>query len=257
MTLQIARRMLAQEMKGLTEEPMEGFRVKLIDEQDLFEWDVVLFGPPGTIYEGGYLKALLQFPVNYPFSPPTMRFTTKLWHPNIYESGEVCISILHPPVDDPQSGELPCERWNPAQTVRTILLSVISLLNEPNTNSPANVEASVMYRRYLEGLDDEYVDIVRRIVRLTAADAARDGVVVPTTIEDYCVKEKKAANSKEDHSYAMDFCWWRSNDEFSDDEEDESGNGVDDEEMDDGKQSFVEKQAEKAAETEEQASVNQ
>ena len=49
------------------------------------------------------------------------------------QNGDLCISILHPPVDDPQSGELPCERWNPTQNVRTVLLSVVSLLNEPNT----------------------------------------------------------------------------------------------------------------------------
>ena len=70
------------------------------------------------------------------FSPPQFRFMTEMWHPNIYENGDVCISILHPPVDDPQSGELPSERWNPTQNVRTVLLSVISLLNEPNTFSP-------------------------------------------------------------------------------------------------------------------------
>ena len=70
------------------------------------------------------------------FSPPSFRFLTEMWHPNIYENGDVCISILHPPIDDPQSGELPSERWNPTQNVRTVLLSVISLLNEPNTFSP-------------------------------------------------------------------------------------------------------------------------
>ena len=69
-------------------------------------------------------------------SPPSFRFLTEMWHPNIYENGDVCISILHPPIDDPQSGELPSERWNPTQNVRTVLLSVISLLNEPNTFSP-------------------------------------------------------------------------------------------------------------------------
>lgn len=79
------------------------------------------------------------------------------------QNGDLCISILHPPIDDPQSGELPCERWNPTQNVRTILLSVISLLNEPNTFSPANVDASVMYRRWKEsnGKDNEYPNIVR------------------------------------------------------------------------------------------------
>ena len=50
--------------------------------------------------------------------------------------------------DDPASGELASERWNPSQNVRTILLSVISLLNEPNCSSPANVDASVLYRKY-------------------------------------------------------------------------------------------------------------
>nr|CAD7434866.1 unnamed protein product [Timema monikensis] len=81
-------------------------------------------------------------------------------------NGDLCISILHPPVDDPQSGELPCERWNPTQNVRTILLSVISLLNEPNTFSPANVDASVMYRRWRDsrGKDKEYENIIRTVV---------------------------------------------------------------------------------------------
>lgn len=80
-----------------------------------------------------------------------------------FQNGDLCISILHPPVDDPQSGELPCERWNPTQSVRTVLLSVISLLNEPNTFSPANVDASVMYRRWRDskGKDKEYENIIR------------------------------------------------------------------------------------------------
>lgn len=143
-----AVRALALEYKSLQEEPVEGFRVKLLNEDNLFEWEVAIFGPPDTLYQGGYFKAHMKFPQDYPYSPPSIRFLTKVWHPNVYENGDLCISILHPPVDDPQSGELPCERWNPTQNVRTILLSVISLLNEPNTYSPANVDASVMYRRW-------------------------------------------------------------------------------------------------------------
>ncbi|GLD63257.1 ubiquitin-conjugating enzyme E2 R1-like isoform X1 [Lates japonicus] len=79
----------------------------------------------------GSRVARIKFPVDYPYSPPAFRFLTKMWHPNIYENGDVCISILHPPVDDPQSGELPSERWNPTQNSlsspsgpMTILLSV-------------------------------------------------------------------------------------------------------------------------------------
>nr|XP_060485545.1 ubiquitin-conjugating enzyme E2 R1 isoform X1 [Panthera onca] len=157
-----SQKALLLELKGLQEEPVEGFRVTLVDEGDLYNWEVAIFGPPNTYYEGGYFKARLKFPIDYPYSPPAFRFLTKMWHPNIYETGDVCISILHPPVDDPQSGELPSERWNPTQNVRTILLSVISLLNEPNTFSPANVDASVMYRKWKEskGKDREYTDII-------------------------------------------------------------------------------------------------
>ncbi|XP_006171798.1 ubiquitin-conjugating enzyme E2 R1 [Tupaia chinensis] len=198
-----SQKALLLELKGLQEEPVEGFRVTLVDEGDLYNWEVAIFGPPNTYYEGGYFKARLKFPIDYPYSPPAFRFLTKMWHPNIYETGDVCISILHPPVDDPQSGELPSERWNPTQNVRTILLSVISLLNEPNTFSPANVDASVMYRKWKEsrGRDREYTDIIRKQVLGTKVDAERDGVKVPTTLAEYCVKTKAPAPDEADLFY--------------------------------------------------------
>ena len=71
-----------------------------------------------------------------------MVFKSKMWHPNIYEDGRVCISILHPPGDDAMSGELSSERWRPILGVESILMSVISMLNDPNIFSPANIEAS-------------------------------------------------------------------------------------------------------------------
>jgi len=49
-----------------------------------------------------------------------------MWHPNIYENGDVCISILHPPVDDPTNTELPSEKWNPAQNVRLVMFIINS-----------------------------------------------------------------------------------------------------------------------------------
>ncbi|RXG60940.1 Ubiquitin-conjugating enzyme E2 R2, partial [Armadillidium vulgare] len=127
-------------------------QIKAIEFSDVVHMDVV-----------DVKTAHMKFPPDYPYSPPSVRFLTKVWHPNVYENGDLCISILHPPVDDPHSGELPCERWNPTQSVRTVLLSVISLLNEPNTYSPANVDASVMYRRFRDskGKDKEYENIIR------------------------------------------------------------------------------------------------
>uniref|UniRef100_A0A8C6UBN9 Ubiquitin-conjugating enzyme E2R 2 n=1 Tax=Neogobius melanostomus TaxID=47308 RepID=A0A8C6UBN9_9GOBI len=169
-----SQKALMVELKSLQEQPVEGFRITLVEESDLYNWEVAIFGPPNTLYEGGYFKVL----------------TTRT-HCTLYE-GDVCISILHPPVDDPQSGELPSERWNPTQNVRTILLSVISLLNEPNTFSPANVDASVMFRKWRDskGKEKEYAEIIRKQVLATAADADRDGVKVPRTLAEYCIQTR-------------------------------------------------------------------
>jgi ubiquitin-conjugating enzyme E2 G2 len=64
----------------------------------------------------------------------------------VYTNGMVCISILHPPGDDPNRYELASERWSPIQSVEKILISVMSMLAEPNDESPANVEAAKMWR---------------------------------------------------------------------------------------------------------------
>lgn len=192
-----AIRALQMELKSLQATPVEGFTVQC-DEQNVFKWTVAIFGPPGTLYQGGYFKAAIKFPTNYPYAPPNLRFLSKVWHPNVYENGELCISILHPPVEDPHSGELACERWNPTQNVRTVLLSVISLLNEPNTSSPANVDASVMYRKWKDGKDDEYKKIVKKQVDASKVEAEKDGVKVPETVEDYCIKSNPAKAPHDD-----------------------------------------------------------
>lgn len=73
-----------------------------------------------------------------------MIFKTKMWHPNIYPDGKVCISILHPPGEDNMNAqETAEERWRPILGVEAILISVISMLNDPNIESPANLDASI------------------------------------------------------------------------------------------------------------------
>jgi ubiquitin-conjugating enzyme E2 R len=208
-------RALTQELRKLTTEPVEGFQVTLVDDDNIFDWNVTIFGPPETLLQGGYFKARMSFPKDYPYSPPTFRFETKLLHPNIYESGEVCISILHPPGEDAMSGESPAERWNPTQSVRTILLSVISLLNEPNTSSPANVDASVMYRKWKEGKDNQYERIVRQQVESTQEAARRDGVTVPKSLAEYCIQSRPELMSVASEEY--DFY----DDDYNDDDDDE------------------------------------
>ena len=83
-------KVLAKELRSLQEEPMEGFKLDLVDDNNLYDWHVVIFGPPGTLYEGGYFKALIRFPGDYPYSPPSFKFISRIWHPNVFENGEVC-----------------------------------------------------------------------------------------------------------------------------------------------------------------------
>jgi len=121
--------------------------IGLENDDDLFLWNIVFEGPEDSLYEGGYFKAQLKFPDDYPNNPPQMTFKTKMWHPNIHSDGKVCISILHPPgVDALNAQEKAEERWRPILGVEAILISVISMLNDPNIDSPANLDASVQFR---------------------------------------------------------------------------------------------------------------
>jgi len=76
-----------------------------------------------------------------------MKFISEILHPNVYENGEVCISILHEAGEDPHNAqELAIERWRPILGVESIILSVISMLCDPNIDSPANLDAAKLFR---------------------------------------------------------------------------------------------------------------
>jgi ubiquitin-protein ligase len=84
--------------------------------------------------EGGYFNAIMSFPPNYPNSPPSVRFTSDMWHPNVYPDGRVCISILHAPGDDPNGYELASERWSPVHTVN-FSCELLTLASENGENT--------------------------------------------------------------------------------------------------------------------------
>lgn len=220
-----AIRKLQQELASFAKEPLEGVTVGLSDDDNFLHWAVGIFGPPETLYAGGYFKASLEFPVDYPFNPPKMRFLTPMWHPNVYPDGTLCISILHPPGHDEMSGERPEERWNPTQQVRTILLSVISLLNEPNTSSPANVDASVSYRNWREGKNDDYKRRVEGEVRRSQEQAVLEGVKVPSSLEEYCIKHTPVEQK-------VDMDWTLDDDDDLEDEDFYEGSDGDDDDFD-------------------------
>ncbi|CDW72754.1 ubiquitin conjugating [Stylonychia lemnae] len=156
-----ALQVLRKQLKDIQQNDEIGCSVGLEDESDYFKWNIVFEGPGDTLYEGGFFKATLKFPSDYPNSPPEMRFVTKMWHPNIYPDGKVCISILHPPgTDEYNNQETADERWRPILGVESIILSVISMLNDPNISSPANIDAAVEYR-------DNYDSYKKKVRKLT------------------------------------------------------------------------------------------
>ncbi|KAJ8313045.1 hypothetical protein KUTeg_010418 [Tegillarca granosa] len=145
----------------MNKNPVEGFSAGLVDDEDIYKWEVMIIGPADTPYEGGFFKAQLVFPKDYPQRPPKMTFLTEMWHPNIGTDGLVCISILHEPGNDKYGYESASERWLPIHTVETILISVISMLADPNDESPANVDAAKMWREK----PDEFKKKVAKCVR--------------------------------------------------------------------------------------------
>lgn len=120
----------------------------------------------------------MTFTEEYPYHPPTFRFLVPIYHPNIYPDGKLCISILHMPGEDITSGEQASERWSPLQGVESVLRSVLLLLDDPEINSPANVDASVTYR----DSRDIYNKKAKEIVEKSKHDIP-DGFEMPTTLE--------------------------------------------------------------------------
>jgi ubiquitin-protein ligase len=137
-------KIIGKHYEKYTKDPIENLNIE--EPTDIYKWNFALIGPKDTPWEDEIYNGTIQFPKNYPFSPPVIQFTSGLYHPNVYKDGKVCISILHEGVDE-TAYEDTSERWSPVQTIQTIFLSIITLFHTPNCDSPANVDASIMYRK--------------------------------------------------------------------------------------------------------------
>ena len=140
----MAIKRLMKEMKALKDNPYTEFSIHPKPDKFL-DWEGIIFGPESSPYQGGIFKFEMKFPKEYPNKPPKLQFITPLFHPNIYTDGKVCISILHEGVDE-FNYESVADRWKPIHGITSILMSIVLMLAEPNLESPANVDASKMYR---------------------------------------------------------------------------------------------------------------
>lgn len=100
---------------------------------DMFHWQATIMGPGESPYEGGVFFLDICFPTDYPFKPPKLNFVTKIYHPNINSNGSICLDILR-------------SQWSPALTISKVLLSICSLLCDPNPDDPLVPEIARLYK---------------------------------------------------------------------------------------------------------------
>jgi ubiquitin-conjugating enzyme E2 D/E len=100
---------------------------------DLFKWEGCIFGPDDSPFVGGVFHLSIQFPADYPFRAPHVQFKTKIYHPNINGSGLICLDILK-------------GNWSPALTISKVLLSICSLLTDPNPDDPFVPDIARLYK---------------------------------------------------------------------------------------------------------------
>ncbi|KRX10642.1 Ubiquitin-conjugating enzyme/RWD-like protein [Pseudocohnilembus persalinus] len=122
---------ISKETQKLSQDKIPGIEVS-VNPQNFRHFYVKLDGPSQTPYEKGQFTCELYLPEDYPMSPPKVVFTTKIYHPNIDNLGRICLDILK-------------KNWSPALQIRSVLLSIQSLLSSPNPDDPLNTEAAELW----------------------------------------------------------------------------------------------------------------
>jgi ubiquitin-conjugating enzyme E2 C len=102
------------------------------ESDNMLRWIATIKGPEETVYDGLSYKLIFEFPLSYPYTAPSVRFETPIFHPNVDLNGAICLDILK-------------DKWSAIYNVTTVLLSLQSLLGEPNNDSPLNNEAAGLW----------------------------------------------------------------------------------------------------------------
>eukprot|EP00828_Plagiopyla_frontata_P006700 TRINITY_DN1298_c0_g1_i6.p1 TRINITY_DN1298_c0_g1~~TRINITY_DN1298_c0_g1_i6.p1 ORF type:complete len:153 (-),score=26.00 TRINITY_DN1298_c0_g1_i6:70-528(-) len=143
-----ALKRIQKELKDLTADPPTNCSAGPVGENYL-EWQGTIMGPSGTPYEGGLFFLNINFPIDYPFKPPKVTFQTKIYHPNINSNGSICLDILK-------------DQWSPALTIGKVLLSLSSLLSDPNPDDPLVGDIAALYKSNREKFNSNAKEWTRK-----------------------------------------------------------------------------------------------
>ncbi|KAF2751469.1 ubiquitin-conjugating enzyme [Sporormia fimetaria CBS 119925] len=122
---------LQKELMDMMTKPTEGITA-FPDDENLQMWTATVEGPEDTPYAGLTFKLAMHFATNYPYAAPKVVFKTPIYHPNVDMKGRICLDILK-------------DKWSAVYNIGTVLLSVQSLLGEPNNSSPLNGQAAELW----------------------------------------------------------------------------------------------------------------
>eukprot|EP01016_Furgasonia_blochmanni_P038004 TRINITY_DN4544_c0_g1_i5.p1 TRINITY_DN4544_c0_g1~~TRINITY_DN4544_c0_g1_i5.p1 ORF type:complete len:202 (+),score=53.71 TRINITY_DN4544_c0_g1_i5:62-607(+) len=129
----MALRRIQKELIDITNDPPANCSAGPAESKDQFQWHATIMGPEDSPYAGGVFFLTISFPTDYPFKPPKLIFTTRIYHPNIRSDGQICLDILK-------------DKWSPALTIGKVLLSISSLLCDPNPDDPLVPEIAQVYK---------------------------------------------------------------------------------------------------------------
>ncbi|CAI2380647.1 unnamed protein product [Moneuplotes crassus] len=150
--MEIWKQRIMMERKNWRKNHPHGFVAKIAKDNDgnltLNHWICIIPGKKGGLWEGGNFVLHMTFPEEYPNKAPKCQFAPVLFHPNVYPSGTVCLSILNEDED-----------WMPSISIKEILLGIQNLLDHPNPDSPAQTEPYYLYvdnpARYAQTVKDQ------------------------------------------------------------------------------------------------------
>ncbi|GMI56817.1 hypothetical protein ScalyP_jg9323 [Parmales sp. scaly parma] len=163
------------------------------DESDLTALTARVEGPPDTPYSAGIFILSVQFGMRYPFAPPSVRFITPVYHPNIDAQGRICLDTLK---------SKPMGSWSPAVSLSAMLTMIRCLLESPNPDDGLMPDVTEHYRRDLEGFENE----ARRRVGVEANEVMARRVTekaensVKQTVKRKEVDEEKKIDDDDDNN---------------------------------------------------------